>query len=127
MPVVARFTSEREPGGTTLRLIPGASSIAAAPDRVQLEPGEVSHLLASQTLLLPGAGAVNVELSEADGRRLLQHGCVTVRAKLGDLTSPRHRHRNHAAHGARSRRLPDHEPMVTALRDGYRRQAWVDE
>ena len=86
MPVVATLLSDQDHKGESLRLIPAVSSIAAAPERVQLASSDIAHLLAGKTLLLPGSGAVKLDISEADGERLLRHGCTTVRAKVGDLT-----------------------------------------
>jgi len=51
-PVVATLASDKHPNGESLRLIPTVSSIAMAPDRVQLESADIAHLVAAKTLLV---------------------------------------------------------------------------
>ena len=50
-PVVAMFQSDKSTSGESLRLIPGVASITDAPDRVTLDPADIAHLVAGDSLI----------------------------------------------------------------------------
>jgi len=126
MPVVTKLPSNKNSKGEMLRLIPAVSSIGAMPDHVQLESADIAHFMAGKTLLLPGTGAVKVDISKEDGGRLLQHGVATVRARVGDLT--RDIVVETVSHTALARVIgPQDRAMASALRTEYSRKPWMNE
>ena len=125
-PVVATFQADKGTSSEVLRLIPGVASITDAPERVRLDPGDISHLVAGDALMVPGIGALKIELSQSDGQRLLRQGCSTARVKVGDQT------RDILLETTTPRtlaRIVHSDDMVTAsaLANTNRARPWVDE
>jgi hypothetical protein len=86
-PVMATMTPEGDDATpTTLRLIPTVSSIDAVPQRVEIEPSDVSFILDKKRVQVPGAGVVEVELGKKGAANLLRHGYATVTTKVDGQT-----------------------------------------
>lgn len=126
-PVVATFQSDKDTNGESLRLIPGVRSITDAPDRVLLDPADVAHLVAGDPLFVPGGGALKIELTEADGERLLRHGCSTARVKIGEQTRDILLETSSPIALARIVHSSDDRVIASALAGAKRRKPWIDE